>query len=373
MKIQGIKYISPTFDGSGYGQASRGYILALHKLGIPITLAPVSFESDKPDHGKYGDTLRSLVNKVIDYNVVVIHTTPEFYNRLREEGKTNIAYTIWETDRLHEDWAGHINNNVAKVLVGCKWNKGVFKNSGVEVPIGVVPHGIEASEFEGVDAYEVAGVDKDAYVFYDIFQWIERKNPMALIKAYWFAFQNNENVALVLKTYRMNYSEKEKDSIRNVLRGIKRMMPMKSYPKIYFISNMLSREEILGLHKRGDCFVSFDRGEGFGLPGFEAGVCGNPIIVTSFGGVTEYAKADNSYLVDYQLTPVFGMPWSPWYHGDQCWAEPNVVHGVELMRYVYENQEEAKARGNILKKDIEEKFSWEKVGKRMISEIEGVL
>jgi len=39
---------------------------------------------------------------------------------------------------------------------------------------------------------------------------------------------------------------------------------------------------------------------------FTAGARGNPILVTGFGGTTEYAKEDNSYLVDYQLTPVFG-------------------------------------------------------------------
>lgn len=369
MKIKGIKYISPTFDGSGYGQASRGYILALHKLGIPITLAPVSFEKTKPDHGKYGDTLRSLVDKKIDYDVVIIHTTPEFYSRLREEGKTNIAYTIWETDSLHKDWPKYINDSVDKVLVGSKWNKGIFKHSGVTIPVGVVPHGIEVSEFDGIEPYGISGVSDDAYVFYDIFQWTERKNPMDLIKAYWFAFQNDEDVVLVLKTYRSDYSDKEKDVIRNTLKGLKRIMPMDKYPKIYLIPNMLSRDEILGLHKRGNCFVSLDRGEGFGLPGFEAGTVGNPIIITGFGGATEYAKTDNSYLVDYQPTPVFGMIWSPWYRGDQCWAEPNVIHGAERMKHVYNNQKEAEEVGNTLKKDIEKKFSWKKVGKRMIKEI----
>lgn len=373
MKIQGIKYISPTFDGSGYGQASRGYILALHKLGVPVTLSPVSFEKTKPDHGKYGDTLRSLVDKKIDYNVVIIHTTPEFYSRLREEGKTNIAYTIWETSRLHPDWSGHINNNVAKVLVGSEWNKGIFTHCGVTIPVGVVPHGIEASEFDGVEPYDINGVGDDTYVFYDVFQWTERKNPIALIKAYWYAFQNDEDVALVLKTYRGDYSEKEKDVIRQTLKGLKRIMPMDKYPKIYLIPNMLSRDEILGLHKRGDCFVSLDRGEGFGLPGFEAGTCGNPIIITNFGGATEYAKGNNSYLVAYQSTPVFGMTWSPWYRGNQCWAEPSIIHGADLMRHVYNNQAEAKETGKILKRHIASNFSWKKVGQRMINEINEVL
>ena len=74
MHIKGIKYISPTFDNSGYAQASRGNILALHSLGVPITLAPISFEQASPDLGEDGKILRSLVDKKIDYNVVIIHT-----------------------------------------------------------------------------------------------------------------------------------------------------------------------------------------------------------------------------------------------------------------------------------------------------------
>lgn len=306
MKIKGIKYIGPIFDNSGYAQACRGNIMALHKLGVPVTLAPISFEKIRPDLGSYGDILKKLVNNPIDYNIVFIHTTPEFWKEYREEGKTNIGYTIWETTRLHPDWKDYINNNVDKVLVGCTWNDEVFRNGGVEIPIGVVPHGINIDEFNDITPYNINGVSNDTYMFYAIFQWTERKHPLSLIKAYWYAFQNNENVALVLKTYRSDYSETEKEAIRSTLRRLKNIMPMDNHAKIYLIPDMLTNDEILGLHKRGDCYVSLDRGEGFGLSPFASGACGNPIIVTGFGGTTEYAKPDNSYLVNYSLTPVFG-------------------------------------------------------------------
>lgn len=369
MEIKGIKYISPALDNSGYAKASRGYILALRKLGIPITLAPVSFEKARPNLGKDGKILAELVNKDIDYNIVLIHLTPEFWGQKREPGKINLGYAVWETSRLHPDWPGYINNAVDKVLVACKWNKEVFSTSGVEKPIGVVPHGIDLDDFEGIKPYPIKGIDDDTYVFYDIFQWTERKNPLALIKGYWHEFKEEDNVALVLKTYRGDYSEGEKDAIRTSIKKLKSVTPMDYYPPIYLISHMLSEGEILGLHARGDCYVSFDRGEGFGLSPFTAGACANPVIVTGYGGAREYAKAHNSYLVDYSLTPCFGMPWSPWYRGDQLWAESNVHHGAGLMRKVYENQDEAQKRGKLLKQYISENLTWEHVGRRMIKEI----
>lgn len=726
MEIKGIKYIGPIFDGSGYAQACRGNILALHKLGVPLTLSPISFEQIRPDVGKYGDTLKDLVRKDIDYNIVIIHSTPEFWEKHKEPSKTNIGYTIWETTKLHPDWKDYINNNVDKLLVGCEWNIEVFKNSGVTLPIGVVPHGINVDEFEGIEPFSVAGVNDNTCMFYGIFQWCydeetrvltsdgfkyfkdlsyddyiatmnldteeleyqkpekivkfrrkdkmlslkgaffdvcvtpdhkmvvkeksdtscrlvpfnellsegksgqmiipekyrakknckwegkeqstfkvpmldnsgysvrddtpveidmdtflefmgwylsegstyeakrgyvntitqrkekyrseiiecvgkmgynvvttnkdiifnsremchylkqfgkcnnkfipkwvkglssrqikimlnslfkgdgslyengdwvkytttskqlvedvqecllkvgmsgavstedptlkkpgkidgreikgkllqyivsvnrernepsmyyadleeidydgyvhcatvpnhamfverngkvlfsgntERKHPLAMIKAFWYAFQNDENVALVMKTYRNDYSDEEKDAIRTTINRLKAVTPMASYPRIYLISHMLSNDEILGLHKRGDCYVSLDRGEGFGLGPFAAGATGNPIIVTNFGGTTEYAKSSNSYLVDYVLTPVFGMPYSPWYRGDQLWAEPDVLHGAKLMRHVYGNKNEAKKVGEQLKRDITKNFSWESIGEKIIKELKEI-
>jgi intein/homing endonuclease len=105
---------------------------------------------------------------------------------------------------------------------------------------------------------------------------------------------------------------------------------------------------------------------------FQAGATGNPIIVTGFGGVTEYAKPDNSMLVNFSLTPVFGMPWSPWYRGDQLWAEPDVLHAVQKMQWAYEHQDEAKLLGGRLKAHIADNFTWEHIGKRIIKELQEI-
>jgi len=372
MEIKGIKYISPVFDHSGYGQASRGYILALNKLGIPLTVSPVAFDRVSPELGEDGAILSGLVNKKIDYNIVILHTTPEFWEKHKETGKTNIGYTVWETSRLHPTWPGYINNNVDAVMVGCSWSVEVFKNSGVEIPIFVVPHVMNMDEYNDIQPYTISGIKENAYKFYDIFQFMERKNPMALIKSYWAAFQNDENVALILKTYRSDFSDGEKDLIKKTIKELKRVTPLDKYPPVYLILDMLSKKEILGLHRVGDCFVSLDRLEGFGLCSFEAGAAGNPIIVTGGGGVLEFAKPDHSYLVKYSWCPVFGMIGFSWYRGDQMWAEPDCGHAIKLMRRVYNNQDKAREKGTVLKKYIAENFSPEKIGKTIIDVIKSL-
>jgi glycosyltransferase involved in cell wall biosynthesis len=370
MEIKGIKYTAPVLDGSGYAKAARGYIMALHKLGVPITINPVSFETARPDLGEEGKILESLINKDIDYNINFIHLTPEFYEKHRESDKINCAYTVWENSKLHKSWPVFINNNVDKVITGSKWGAEIFKESGVTIPIGVCSHCMSVEEFENVGPYQINGVSDDTFIFYDIFQFTEKKAPLDAIKTYWATFQNDEDVALVIKTYRSDFSDGEKDAIRRTVRRIKNQMRMDKYPPIYLILDMLSEEQITALHNKGDCLISLNKGEGVGLVPLQAAAHGNPIIITGWGGSLEYAKPDLAYLVDYFLEPCFGMIYSPWHDGTQWWAKADLKHASELMLRVYNNRNEAKEKGLKLQEHIKDNFSYEAIGKKLIKEIE---
>ncbi|MBV5347124.1 glycosyltransferase family 4 protein, partial [bacterium] len=254
-----------------------------------------------------------------------------------------------------------------------QWNVDVFRDSGITIPIGCVPHCISENDGDNIQPFNIASIPKDTYVFGFVSQWTERKDPLSLLKAYWYAFQNNENVALVMKTYRSSYAESEKDAIRSTIKRLKSIMVFDSFPKLYYISDMLTEDEMRGLYKRMDCYVTLDRGEGWGLGPFQAGAYGKPVIATGFGGVTEFLKDDNSYLVDYTLSPTHGMPFSPWYRSEQLWAQADVAHGAQLMQEVFNNQEAAKETGTRLQTYIHEYFSHEVVGARMLKEIEEAL
>jgi glycosyltransferase involved in cell wall biosynthesis len=365
-KIKGIKYISPCLDNSGYAKAARGYILALHKLGIPLTLEPISFEKANPDLGKAGPIIKSLIRKDIEYNIVIMHCTPEFWSKFKEENKFNVGYTIWETTKLHPDWAPFINNNADLLLVGCTWNIDIFKSSGVKLPTYAVPHAIPIDDQLNAAEYNIEGLKDDTFVFGFVSQFTERKNPLSLLKAYWHAFQNKENVALVMKTYRSDYSEPEKDAIRRTIQRLKEVTIFDNYPPIFFVSDMLAEDEMRALYKRLNCYISLDKGEGFGLSPFIAGSYGKPIIATGFGGVLEYLKPDNSFLVDYTLEPVFGMPYTPWYKGDQLWAQADIKQASDYMYYVFTHQEEAVKKGKKLQSYIHTNLNDDIIGRQMV-------
>lgn len=373
-KIVGIKFTAPVFDSSGYAEAARQYIVALHNKGIPVTVEPVSFEAARPELGETGELLNSLRDKNIPYNVKVIQLTPEHYPLYKEDNVLNVGYSFWETSALHKTWPGYINDNLQLCLVPCEWNKEVYINSGVTIPVRKVKQGIHTSEFENVGALNIAGLAEDTFMFYSIFQWTYRKNPEGLLRAYLASFQNNENVALVLKTYKSNFSPTEKELVRKLVAQCKYLMPTDNPPKIYLLLDLLSRDELLGVHKRGDCFVLPHRAEGWGMPHFEAGAMGNPVITTGMSGNMEFTTKENSYLIDYSWTPVSGMPWSLWYAGgQQWWAEPDLKQTSDYMKHVYNNREEAKTRGLALKNNIHTNFAWDSAVMDMINSIEEAL
>jgi hypothetical protein len=46
VRIQGIRYVAPTFDQSGYAKGARNWLVGLVKAGVPIFINPVSLHNN---------------------------------------------------------------------------------------------------------------------------------------------------------------------------------------------------------------------------------------------------------------------------------------------------------------------------------------
>jgi len=368
--MPGVKYVAPFFDGSGYSEAARNYALAIHKKGYPITLAPISFEKTRPNLGADGEILRQLVNNRVEYDKIIVHTTPDLWHNFTrfESNKKVIGCTVWESSRIHPVWTDACNN-VSEVWVPCDWNMEVFRSSGVKVPLHKVPHAIKVPDLETIPNFNLNDVTDDTFVFYSIFQWQERKNPHALLSAYSVAFSQVEDVILVLKTYCFDHSG-DKDQIRKLITEFRNLINLPKFPKMFLVVENMSHENMMALHKRGDCFVLLQRSEGWGLPHFEAAVCGKPVITPGYGGQTEFLKPDNSYLLNYTLTPVTGMNrFSGYYQADQYWCEVDTEHAINTMRHVYNNRAEAKEKGARARDYIAQNFTWDRIGDLIVDRL----
>jgi glycosyl transferase family 1 len=130
------------------------------------------------------------------------------------------------------------------------------------------------------------------------------------------------------------------------------------HPDVTIQDGYLDAAQKNALIAAADCFVSLHRSEGFGLLLAEAMYFGVPAIATRYSGNLEFMTDRNSYLVDCEIVPVEG---SEIYSGR--WAEPNTAAAAAIMREVFENPDEARARGARGAADIRRDHSPEEAGR----------
>ena len=373
--MPGLKYIS-LLDSGGYDIAARMYLKSLIQAGHQVTWLPMipgrglgSGYGYEPYDGHDVDDLelKPICNRDIPYDLVIVHTVPEYfpYWKSIECGKKIIGMTVWETNVIPHHWRDLLNL-MDSIIVPTNWNRKIFTDCGVSVPIHVLPH---MSEFNGLIDSRLGRTSRK-FVFYSIADWTNRKTPNFTIEAFVKAFTHQDDVKLILKTSRLDYC----DSRKFRLPWMKRYHRTKStfekllnnlyprhksgYPEIDLIDRKISPQEIQALHQNSDCFISLCRAEGWGLPAYEAGWYGNPVVMTGFGGQMAFLPAEYAFIVDFDLVPVQihiqdgGKSYSP----DQKWAAPNIDHAIRILRNIYEDPESAINKGALLKNHLTQNF-----------------
>jgi glycosyltransferase involved in cell wall biosynthesis len=370
IRIQGIRVVSCPFDGSGYAQGVRNWVRGMRDANVPLWIHPVSFEKDRPDLGADFELFDSLCRQPLQHDINFVRLSPEVGVQFLEPNSVNILSCAWETSRLDPMWVDCCNKFDA-VFVESRWSVDVFKDSGVKVPIHLVPNYVDASLFKPKES-----VGQGTYKFYSIQQWTERKNGAGLLKAYYNAFTEQDDVLLVLKTYltRVEEQQNQRDIIKEHIANLKRSLNLvKGYAPVYLITEKLTNEALRKLHEECDCYVLLDRGEGLGLPYMDAAAAANPIVATDFGGSRQFLNETNSYPVKYQLTFVDNMGWNQFYRGEQMWAEPNLPHAAELMRHVYDNRAEAFEVGKQARLNMVDLYNKERITQVLLSNIADVV
>jgi hypothetical protein len=95
---------------------------------------------------------------------------------------------------------------------------------------------------------------------------------------------------------------------------------------------------------------------------------GKPVIATGYSGNLDFMTPANSYLVDFALTSV--GPDGENYPAEGTWAEPDLDHAAALMRQVWEQRDEARAKGDRAAHDVAEALSPGAVGRQLRARLE---
>lgn len=330
-------FIGPFKDTSGYASAARNYARALIQLGVQ-NLVLRSVRYDVGNKSKLLPELQKLHNLNSNGAETIIQMlTP---NEMRPvEGKRNIGICCWETDRIPQHWVDNLNK-FNLIIVPCEDNKNAFMDSGVKIEVKVIPFAFFQQDYsvESIDKFQFPFSTDDLTIYYNISQWSHKKGIDALIRGYLGAFQNGENVLLVLKGYiNMKNQNGDLQKMANEVNQIKQAMRLKTYPPIYIIDAMMTDTDILKLHKTCNVYVNTSRGEGWGVPAFEALLLGNELISTNHTGMNAYLIGDFYYPVSSIKEPVFNMPHpdSELYTSKENWMEPSVLSVQKAFKASY--------------------------------------
>lgn len=351
-----IRFISFIYDTSGYADEARSILMNLAEGKYQIKAIPASHRHDVL--GILDATTRNKLDRLVRTedcpNPVNIVWLPAYYFSRYPQARANIGRTMFETDRIPASWVKTCND-MDETWVPTKFNLETFARAGVRrEKLFVIPAGIDPDIYSP-DIAPMDWPDKKGFNFLSVFEWHYRKGWDILLKAFFTEFSRKDDVALVLK---VNTTFTTEEAVKREIFRFTRTLGVniENIPDVHLIINNYTSAEMAALYASCDAFVLPSRGEGWGRPYMEAMATGLPTVGTRWSGQTEFMNEGNSYQIDVEGFFEFA-PYDPIHRG-HLWARPSLEHTMALLRRVYENRDEARAKGQIARQEIVEKWTW---------------
>ncbi|TMV53010.1 glycosyltransferase family 4 protein [Paenibacillus mesophilus] len=354
--LEGIFY-----NGHGLAEGNRILLRMLHEAGFRVRIeardADERHKLLEPEEERF---ISSFESTELTSNDIYLYNWVGSYVRRRPEFRVNIARTTFETDRIPDSWVP-VLNSFDEVWVQSTFNRSTFVNSGVRVPIRLIPN------FFDTDRYTPSGPVlslpvEESFRFLSVFDLKRRKGYDVLLDAYLDEFSRLDDVALVVK---IRDNNKDGMLVEQIEAHPK---PKRDKPPVYIIDQMLSPEELLQLYRACDAFVLPTRGEGWGRPFFEAMLMELPVIGTNWSGQVDFMNSRNSHLVQVDKFVEITDNENPAFIG-HVWAEPSKSDLCAKMRWVTRRRLGAKERAVAARKDLLRKFSKKATADKVIGEL----
>ncbi|WCN37470.1 glycosyltransferase family 4 protein [Aneurinibacillus uraniidurans] len=362
-----ILWQTPLFNASGYAEEQRHFLDGLRPFPLKIKLFPLdapneaNHSSSELDH--YFSTLqKQTVGKpLIHYQASPANffTTPL--------APIAIGRTMFETDSVPGDWIPMLKE-MTEIWVPSVFNYETFCAAGIpSEKIFILPEPLDDNLYTPTDVRPYPLPDCKTFKFLSVFDWSIRKGWDLLLEAYFTEFSAQDDVSLILKVSKIN--EPNATPFTKIAEVAKRLGVSK-LPHIHVIESRLTEKEMIQLYGSVDAFVLPSRGEGWGRPYMEAMAMNLPTIGTRWSGQLDFMNDENSYLIDVErLTSIEKDSMPPHFHGHQ-WALPSVEHLRHLLRFIYENPQQAKQKGIKARQTLFPQFSKQAIATKIYERID---
>jgi len=336
-------------SSGGTGTGSNQLARVLINLNIPIHNCFVQTHASIPTNlTQKASSFDGIIN-IFHINLRQLIYFYHLIGRKTFQNHYNIAYVYWELESLPKLW-----NNIF-LLLDEIWTPSEFSRRAIAsqstIPVFTIPPVIESLQHDSERRRFDLPDDKFIFLFtFDFQSYFDRKNSTAVVAAFCKAFGNNSNLLLVIKCANSARYPIEKKAL---LRAVRQT-------NIRVLDTTYSHEESKRLINVCDCYTSLHRAEGFGFTIAEAMAAKKPVIVTGYSGNMDFTHDDNAYLVKYKLVPL-KKNIGPYPEGF-LWADPDLRHAAELMRFVYDHYDKAKEKASYGAKFIETYYNSSRVG-----------
>lgn len=334
----GINLFGHVTGALGLGVAARNTLAMLDATGRRFVAIDVD-----PGAGRQGADL--TWQRAVEASSAAVHgvnwfqlNPPDVATLLATPGRrfdpvarANVCVPFWELPRLPvgNAWVETLEA-MDLVLAPSRFVLDAVRASAPRVPVvhyrqtvllpeGVIPR---RSDF---------GLPEDAVLFHvaaDVSSDLERKNPLAAIRAFRAAFPQGGPAGLVVKLGQTRAGHAWADPGALVAEA-------DGHPGIRIVDRDLPYREALSLAASCDVCVSLHRAEGLGLGMLEAMSLGKPVVATAWSGNMDFTSESDACLVGFDLVPVQGRhpAYDPALAGEgQVWAEPRLADAVAWMR-----------------------------------------
>ncbi len=348
---------------SGVGEMGRCLAKNAKAAEIPFTVNNFTISPQRKENNTFSELYEESNPYPINIIAVNAEQVPVFYEHKGEDyfkDKYNIGYWAWELPTFPDIWLDNFKYLDEIWTISNYCAESIRK--ATDKPVKVIWPSIKIKRSKKFDRNHFK-IPENKFVFlfiFDFYSIFERKNPLTLIKAFKEAFKDNEEILLIIKCSNASINETDFNNMKK---------ECGDHP-IRIIDKYLLDDEIYSLISICDCYVSLHRCEGFGLTIAEAMYFGKPVIATNYSSNTDFMNENNSFPVRYDLVKL-KKDYPPYKKGN-VWAEPETKHVSELMRYVFENKEEAKKIGKNARRDIKKQLSPENIGQIMKQRIEEI-
>lgn len=343
---------------SGLGEAVRSTIRALERSGIPVALDNIA--SQQRTH----DTSFSVFATELPHPINLVHLNADnMADFARGKGRRyfrnryTIGFWFWEMEEFRRDWMPAFRF-VDEVWVGSRFGQACLDKVS-PVPVTHIPVTIPPLSPEP-EARGRFGIPErtTAFLFvFDMSSQYERKNPVAVIRAFREAGFTRDEAILVLKFTNPAFDRA----------GVRQLHQEASGLHVLFLDGFMSRVELSSLINACDAYVSLHRSEGYGLTILEAMALGKPVIATNYSANVDFMTPANSHPVNYSLVTLDKN--SGPYPRSFKWAEPDVNHAARLMRQVAADPAAAAQVGRQAALDVHAAFNGEVVAGKVRSRL----